>query len=362
MDDQNQTPSPPNPSPPDPSQTPAQPVPEASQPSWAPASPTYGVASQGEPASPASDSPSGASVASSAQSNLTDPNFPPSPSLTSEPSQSSTPDFSPEPLSPPVIPSDLTSAQPPPPPQPLGTTTELPPSDPVSTSTLPGTNQNWALPANPAGSIGAESQPSQEPDTPWATPTEPPEITTPHWSSQLSDDHIQQSTQDTSPLPEISGNHPLEPAESAPTDLSQLTASSQPVSSVYTPPISTPESLVVPTETSSQASESISVESSRKIPLIAIVGGVIFLLVVAAASAYFILGIGQPQAPQTSVPIEQPPLSTPPSQSRPTPAGGSGSQAPATGSATFGDLDENQTSPTASPASALELLRQRQGT
>lgn len=171
-------------------------------------------------------------------------------------------------------------------------------------------------------------------------------------------------------LPSSSDN-----TEPAPTDLSQLTANnSQPSGEIYTPPVSAPETLVVP---SSQipASPSIGTISAttsggrHTLPLIAVIGALIVILGVAGASAYFILGIGKPanQQPSTSLPIvQQTPLTKPPTQAPspavavpPSTATSSGDQS------SFGSLNGGtgvSPSPQASkgPTSAADLLKAKQ--
>lgn len=152
------------------------------------------------------------------------------------------------------------------------------------------------------------------------------------------------------------------PQESAPTDLSHLmdVPSAAPVSTAQ------PETLVVPQSTA-ETNQAVTSSGSKGFPKIAIlVGGLLLLLVVAGASAYFILGVGQPVQPQTSVPAEQQRLTNPPKSVLPT------TSPPATPSAennSFGTLT-GQATPSASPTkaattsaqsgtSAIDLLRQR---
>lgn len=147
----------------------------------------------------------------------------------------------------------------------------------------------------------------------------------------------------------------LVPQESAPTDLSHL----MDVPSVA--PVSTaqPETLVVPQSTA-ETNQVVNSSGSRGFPKIAIlIGGLLLLLIVAGASAYFILGVGQTAQPQTSVPAEQQKLTNPPKSVLPT-------TPPATTSAEnkgLGSLTGQSTlsaSPTnAATTSAINLLRQR---
>ncbi len=82
------------------------------------------------------------------------------------------------------------------------------------------------------------------------------------------------------------------------------------------------------------------------------------LLIVAGASAYFILGFGKP-APAGSTPAvttEQPPIQAPPAvRTQPIPTIAT---PPATGSAGFGTIPGTGTT---QATSAADLLRQRQG-
>ena len=136
--------------------------------------------------------------------------------------------------------------------------------------------------------------------------------------------------------------------EAAPTDFSQLVGqpSDQPV---YSPPLSQPETLVVPP--SSPEPTTLQTDGGgHGIPKWVIFVGAGLLLAVLGASAYFILGIGQTQT--DSLPAtEQQTLITPPVASpviqQPTPA---------TSSAGFGSF--STASPNASPMSAFEKLQQ----
>lgn len=178
----------------------------------------------------------------------------------------------------------------------------------------------------------------------------------------------------TSSLPESGLNNPIVsspvppsgvPVESAPTDLSQLLEMSNQTqtaeSTTAAPPANNgrPEVVVGPGNDKGEGKP-----PGRFPKWMLAVGGVV-ILAVASASAYFILGIGKGTAQQTSLPAQQQPLINPPKtviQPPPSPlptsqpaTTSSGSPAPAT----FGQLSGS--SPAASPTSAGDLLRQKQG-
>ncbi len=141
------------------------------------------------------------------------------------------------------------------------------------------------------------------------------------------------------------------PTETAPTDLSHLISNNQQEPASTTPA----ENLVVPTMGVNPEVPNLPTESHKGIPKWLIGLGIGLLVVVAAASAYFILGIGQSKA-TTSIPATtqqanqiKPPLPIASSSPQPSPA-------TATGSANFGQIGG-----TTPATSAADLLRQKQG-
>ncbi len=149
--------------------------------------------------------------------------------------------------------------------------------------------------------------------------------------------------------------------EAAPTDLSQLTANTNgqnhEQNNVYTPPVANTDTLVV----SGNASEptAITAEHKKSLPLIAIIGALFVSLIVAGASAYFILGIGQtPKQPASPAPV---PAQTPEVQATPTPSP-SDTQSVSEGSGDFGSLAGEPTDSEVfqNATSAADLIKQRQ--
>lgn len=237
---------------------------------------------------------------------------------------------------------------------------QLPPSGPVELQDIG--EQTYTDPLQ-AGS--ASSSPL---NNPWGTPIQSPVID--NQAPPINPIELQNIPADTSepsqptwmpitPLPETSPglteSTPLQSAtpspaqsEPAPTDLSHLiTNNSRP----------DPESLIVP-PTSPEVSTTLPAENHKDIPKWLIGLGVGLLFIVTGASAYFILGIGQP--PKTSsIPAEQterPTIKAPapiatPVASQPSPA-----PADSSNPANFGQL-EGGNSPEAT--SAADLLRQR---
>ncbi|MDP3948307.1 MAG: hypothetical protein Q8P87_01210 [bacterium] len=168
-------------------------------------------------------------------------------------------------------------------------------------------------------------------DNPWGSPPQAPPLDQPQPATQPS----------------------WTSSEAAPTDLSHLISNNQPE---QTNP--TAENLVAPTAPVAPEIPNLPTEAHKSIPkwLIGLGGGL--LLLVLGASAYFILGIGQPTkttslpattAPEATAVKLPPPIATPAAQP---------SQQPiATGSANFGELQGNVGNQGAT--SAAELLRQR---
>ncbi|MDO8619250.1 MAG: hypothetical protein Q7R49_04890 [Candidatus Daviesbacteria bacterium] len=145
--------------------------------------------------------------------------------------------------------------------------------------------------------------------------------------------------------------------ESAPTDLSHLIDPTVSTTDALEPTIPQPDTLVTPD--GNETVPNLTPETqSKQIPKWVIGVAIGILIIVVGASAYFILGIGQTPQQSTSLPATQQPLQAPPTpratilpNSTPAPATTSA------GPASFGAL---QSTPSASPTSAADLLRQRQ--
>lgn len=202
----------------------------------------------------------------------------------------------------------------------------LPPSgaEPTPTFTPPA--------ANPAGGASEPSSATSPLDNPWGTtPANPAQ---PSWMNT-----------------QTSGMPPS-PTDAAPTDLSHLISNNQqePAS------IPTAESLVVPTAGVTPEVPNLPTETHKGIPKWLIGLSVGLLIIVLGASAYFILGIGQPSKGTTSLPATttpqtkqvKPPLPIATASAQP-------SSTTATGSANFGQIGG-----TPSATSAADLIRQRQ--
>lgn len=148
--------------------------------------------------------------------------------------------------------------------------------------------------------------------------------------------------------------------DSAPTDLSHLV--NTPENGVpSTPAAPQAEPVVVTQAATPDTNQVVTGSNSGGIPKWALIaGGVILLLIVAGASAYFILGVGKPaQTEQTenTAPIEEQVPTIPPQTLVPTEA----VPPVASGAANFGSLSNASPSPSvAGGTSALDRLRQRQ--
>lgn len=225
-----------------------------------------------------------------------------------------------------------------------------PPADPLST---PNPQPVQQMPT-------ASSQDSLSSlDNPMGAPTQPPSIdggqdssSTPAWATPPGDN---------TPPPPLSVDQtqssqiPPATQEIAPTDLSHLISNS-----TAEPVTASAETLIVPPTNVNPEVPNIPSENHKGIPKWLIGVGIGLLLVVTAASAYFIIGIGQTPktaslpATETQEPQVKPPAPVPTPISQP-------QQPAATGSANFGDLQNPTTTPPPQATSAAELLKQRQG-
>ncbi len=332
-------------------------VPENTTTSWTPPVTEQSTQPSPEPAT-TDQTPSSSSTTSFNWSQTTDPNpIPNEPTPANTIDQSSNwPPISPDTAALPANPDSFPSS--------------IPPQTEPATPTF-----NQAIAAQPdtgLGSFPSKTFPGTSTDTPInpldnpPTPSEnpvptftPPQMETPSTALPINDLNNLGEGMPAANLPPY-----LEPTEPAPADLSQLTANAgiQPVE-VYNPTVSAPETFVVPSEGSSnpQMPTTMTSGSHHRLPILAVMAAVVVILLVAGASAYFILGIGQ-----SSLPTVQPPLTNTPTAlpqptlaPQPTPQASTSVQ---TGSSSFGTL--NGTSATPAPtkvaSSAAEILRQRQ--
>lgn len=207
---------------------------------------------------------------------------------------------------------------------------------------------------------------SLPPEQPFTPPTAPiptfePALSNPPMAEQATmDQHLQNS----GILPAVDQEPqgaPVNSMDQAPTDLSHLIDNSsapngEPPPSGYTPPLTQPETLVIPADGSPVVPNIPTQETNHKIPKWVIGVGVALLIAVVGASAYFILGIGQKtettSIPATTAPQTQTNLQPPPQAQVPIPQP---TTAPQT--STFGALEG---SGTPAATSAAELIRQRQ--
>ncbi|MDD5147066.1 MAG: hypothetical protein PHV63_00750 [Candidatus Daviesbacteria bacterium] len=225
----------------------------------------------------------------------------------------------------------------------------------------PAVSNPWSNPQPSTWTPPVPSEPEpipqpQIPTQPEPTPTFTPPAATPAGS-------INEPSPATSPLDNPWGETPANPSqpswmnnqEAAPTDLSHLITNTPQQDLIQ----SAPETLVTsPTSpTTNPEVSTLSVENRKGISkwLIGVGGGLLILVI--GASAYFILGIGQPSKGTTSLPATTTPQTT---QVKPTLPIATTSAQPspstATGSASFG-----QVGGAPSATSAADLIRQRQG-
>ncbi|MBI2330150.1 hypothetical protein HYU94_02070 [Candidatus Daviesbacteria bacterium] len=183
-------------------------------------------------------------------------------------------------------------------------------------------------------------------DNPLGAPVQPPSIDNPQASIQ----------------PSWSMSVPPAPTESAPTDLSHLITNNPPSGSIQP----APEVLMVPPTATAgpEIPTTLPTTNHKSMPRWVIGLGIGLLILVIGATAYFILGIGQP-----SKTISLPATTTPPVNNAARPAAPITTPAPtvqpsqqptASDSASnFGELGGSAPSP-ATGSSSIDLLRQRQ--
>ena len=185
--------------------------------------------------------------------------------------------------------------------------------------------------------------------------------------------------QPAQPGPEANNPQGSSPVENAPTDLSHLiagdeSAPQQPMGNVYTPPIApdhpAPGAAGLPQTPSSEGGSAAPPEKHLNLTKVLLVAGIPIILVVAALSAYLILGVGKAAPADTSLPVEQPtqnqaPLTNPPQQivapspaTIPEPAAISPVASPSPEAALPAAPEASTTS--SSPTSAMEKLKARQ--
>ncbi|MDP3973485.1 MAG: hypothetical protein Q8P92_01505 [Candidatus Daviesbacteria bacterium] len=200
-------------------------------------------------------------------------------------------------------------------------------------------------------------------DNPWGSPAQTPSIDEggePPLNPPPLSSEMPQGEMPAAPQPDQSEMGPnILSSESAPTDLSHLIGNNPlPLETSANPQanVTVPENLIVPPGSSTPDVPNIPSEEHKGIPMWIIGVGIGLLLVVAGASAYFILGIGQTPSEEstTSVPATTAPRPT----VAPTVAPTSTPRPEATGSGSFGELSTSGGTPQAT--SAADLIRQRQ--
>jgi len=166
---------------------------------------------------------------------------------------------------------------------------------------------------NPVLNLGQPGNPSPE-------PAQIMDQSIPESGAAVSSISPEQPQASANPLPDIN------PAENAPTDLSHLIAGDettpQQTNGMYTPPTTTDQNPPIP-PAQTEAADGQTPPPGKHLNLtkVLLVAGIPIILIVAALSAYLILGVGKsaPATDQTSLPVEQTkqnqaPLTNPPAQ------------------------------------------------
>lgn len=191
---------------------------------------------------------------------------------------------------------------------------------------------------------------------PPASPIEPPPLipTTPNFGENPGSAPIPVPV--SVPVPDVSAVPSWAPtnenSEAVPTDLSNLMGNNPPTSAETAQP-----TVVVPP--SGSETNQVVTSGSKGLPKIVLIIGIVLILIVIGASAYFILGVGNSSNLPTSIPAEQQSLTNPPKQIVPTVV----PVETGTGSATLGNpngiLSGTPTPATSSGTSAIDVLRSR---
>lgn len=227
------------------------------------------------------------------------------------------------------------------------------PAQPISSSIQPEPaapppplDNPWGA-AVPSPSLNAQSSPVSPPQPTWMPAADQPQ-------SESEKATAAEST--PAQIPQPTTFEPMVPTEPAPTDLSHLISNNSNHDTQPSPPA---ETLVVPPN-SPEVATALPAENHKGIPKWLIGVGAGLMIVVIAASAYFILGIGQPSK-TTSIPatqetqavINNPPI-IPTPVPQPTPPASSNS-------ANFGQLEGSGSTNggNSQATSAADLLRQR---
>lgn len=315
------------------------PDPSPSNPNWAPpvdptTTPAWTPPATPEPTTPLADPAAAASPPAAPSSTVFPPQF-----------------------SQPGIEADAISAT-----SPLSPSPQANPNPPVETSP--------AWPPSPLPNQPAQDPPLSNPSTQSAPTFVPPMESTnapatggtehlaptiPDFLSNLNSSPSTNPTSPTSgPVPLTASDQISSQVESQPTDLSRMTEAGQaaaPVSPVYTPTVSNPETAapVAPAGIPETVSG-----NKPKLAKWMVIAGVLVILLLAAAGTYYFLTIGKAGQPEQnfSLPANpQSPLTNPPKQITPTspPATGS-SEATSSGTSAFDSLKKGrQATPSASP-------------
>lgn len=281
------------------------------------------------------------------------------------PSTPTLPDISQPPLSsPPLDPLSPTPTAPQPEnnswPQPI---TPLPVQD-TNLSANPWLSPIPIVPTPPPTTPTSDSTPTpafSPIDNPVNTPSQTPiDSSQQNWSFSPPSSGMDQTPLSVDPIAPPQQNMPVSPAIEAPTDLSHLIGNGSPAVSDTQP--TSAETMILPQNNGGNPEvPNIPAVKTKGIPSWMIGLGVALFLLVAGASAYFILGVGKTpenislpaQISDTENAIKPPaPVPTPP-QAQPSPQ-------EATGSSSFGQLQGSTPNQTSQASSAAEILKSRQ--